>query len=156
MHPSRQSCSLIILLLLTLFAPVAVCSAQESSEKTTAEEVRQETQEFTDTLTDYTAQQRDEAIKKSKDVLDKLDKRIADLETTIDNNWDKMEKASREKARASLKVLRKQRTKAAEWYGAMKNSSAEAWDHMKKGFADAYTALLDSWQKSEKEFGSDE
>ncbi len=155
MYPSRQRCSLILFLVLTLFATVALSFAQESSEKTTAAEVRRETQEFTQTMADYTAQQRDEAIKKSKDVLDKLDKRIAQLETTIDNNWDKMEKASRENARASLKALRQQRTKAAEWYGAMKNSSAEAWDHMKKGFADAYTTLLDSWQKSEKEFGSD-
>lgn len=155
MYPSRPSCSLIIFLLLSLFATVALGSTQESSETTTAEEVRRETQEFTQTLADYTAQQRDEAIKKSKDVLEKLDKRIAQLETTIDNNWHKMEKASRENARASLKELRKQRIKVAEWYGAMKNSSAEAWGHMKKGFADAYATLLDSWNKSEKELGSD-
>jgi hypothetical protein len=34
----------------------------------------------------------------------------------------------------------------------MKASSVDAWDHMKDGFSDAYKALADAWEKSEKEF----
>jgi hypothetical protein len=47
------------------------------------------------------------------------------LETRIDTDWDKLDNAAREKAWATLKVLRKQRTQAAEWYGSIKNSSAD-------------------------------
>jgi len=49
----------------------------------------------------YTADQRDEAIQKTKAALDNVDKRIDALGTHIDNKWDKMDKAAREKARAS-------------------------------------------------------
>jgi hypothetical protein len=38
----------------------------------------------------------------------------------------------------------------------MKTSSADAWDHIKNGFSDAYKALADAWEKSEKEFSSKE
>jgi len=89
-----------------------------------------------------------------KAALDNFDKRIDALETRIDSDWDKMDRAAREKIRASLSALRKQRAQAAEWYGNLKSSSADAWGHMKKGFSDAYRALSDAWEKSEKEFGS--
>jgi len=67
-----------------------------------------------------------------------------------------MNKAAREKARDSLKALHKQRTKVAEWYGSMKSSSADAWKHMKQGFSDAFKALYNAWEKSEKEFSTTE
>ena len=65
-----------------------------------------------------------------------------------------MNKAAREKARANLKALRKQRNEVAEWYGGLKASSADAWEHMKKGFSDAYKSLGDAWEKSAQEFGT--
>jgi hypothetical protein len=34
----------------------------------------------------------------------------------------------------------------------MKTSSVDAWDHMKKGFSNAYKDLEHAWEKSEKEF----
>lgn len=116
-------------------------------------EVKQKTQDLIQALGAYAADQRDEAIEKTKTGLDELDKRIDALETRIDNNWDQMNKAASEKARANLKALRKQRTEVAEWYGRLKTSSADAWEHMKKGFSDAYKKFSDTWEKSAKEFG---
>jgi DNA repair exonuclease SbcCD ATPase subunit len=131
-----------------------LCYAETSSDKTSIEKVEQETQDLLRTLNAYTVDQRDEAIHKTKAALDNLDKRIDALEARIDEDWDKMDKAAREKARASLKALRKQRTQVAESYANLKNSFGDAWDHMKKGFSDAYKALNDAWEKSEREFGS--
>lgn len=125
-----------------------------SEDKTSIKEVKQETQELIQALGTYTADQRDEAIERTKTALDELDKRIDALETRIDNNWDQMNKAAREKARANLKALRKQRTEVAEWYGRLETSSADAWEHTKKGFSDAYKNLSDAWETSEKEFGT--
>lgn len=116
--------------------------AETSSEKTSIDEIKQEAHD-----------QRDEAIHKTKEALDNLDKRIDELEAHVDKNWDKMNKAAREKARDSLKVLRKQRIQVAEWFGSLKNSAGDAWKHMEKGFSDAYKSLNKAWEKSEKEFG---
>lgn len=131
-----------------------ICYAGTSTDKTSIEEVKQETQELLQTLEAYTADQKDEAINTVKASLDKLDKRIDTLEARVDESWDKMDKNARQKVRDNLKALRKQRNQVAEWYGSLKTSTASAWMHMKKGFSDAYKALGDSWEKSVNEFGS--
>jgi len=152
----KTSCCAFIFSLVAVLVIAPLCNAETSGNKTSIKEVKQETQELIQTLKAYSADQRDEAIQKTKSVLENTDKRIEALETRIDNNWDNMNKAAREKARKSLNALHKQRTKVAEWYGSMKSSSGDAWEHMKKGFSDAYKALYDAWEKSEKEFSSNE
>ena len=151
----KAGCCVSIFLLITLFGIAPLSHAETSSEKTSIEEVKQETQDLIQTIKAYTADQRDEAIQKTKSALENLDKRIDSLETRIDNNWDNTNKTAREKVRLNLKALRKQRIKVAEWYGSLKNSSADAWGHMKKGFSDAYKALYDAWEKSEQAFRSE-
>lgn len=145
--------AVVMLIAVLGFAPL--CYAETPADKTSIKEVKQETQELIQALKAYSADQRDAAIQKSKAALDNLDKRIDALETRIDNNWDKMNKTAREKARASLKSLRQQRVQLAEWYGSFKNSSDGAWEQMKKGFSNAYSAINDAWEKAEKEFESD-
>ncbi len=129
--------------------------AETSGGETSIEEVKQKTQSLLETIKNYTAEQRDEAIRKSKAALDNMDQRIDALETHVYNNWDKMDQTAREKSRDSLAALRRQRTQVAEWYGSLKNSSSDAWGNMKKGFSDAYLALHDAWEKSEKEISPD-
>jgi len=123
-------------------------------DNTSAAEVKQETEKLLKDLKSYTVEQRDQAVRETRQALAKLDRRIDALESRIDKNWDKMDRATRESARASLKALHRQRTEVAEWYGSMKSSSGEAWGHMKKGFSDAYGSLQNAWEKSEKEFES--
>jgi chromosome segregation ATPase len=142
-----------VIVVIGMLGITPLCFAQAPDSKASVEDVKKETQDLLKTLKSYGADQKDEAIHKTEAALDRLDKRIDALETHIDNEWAKMDKAAREKARASLKALHRQRTKVAEWYGSMKSSGRDAWGHMKKGFSDAYKALSDAWQKSEKEFG---
>lgn len=146
----------VILVFIGMPTTVTLCYAETSSGETSIEDVKQKTQSLLETLKNYTAEQRDEAMQKSKAALDNMDKRIEALETHVYNNWDKMDKAAREKSRDSLAALRRQRTQVAEWYGSLKNSSSDAWGNMKKGFSDAYSALHDAWEKSEKEISPDE
>ena len=131
-------------------AAVTLCYAETPSGETSIEDVKQKTQSLLETLKNYTAEQRDEAMQKSKAALDSMDKRIEALETQVYNTWDKMDKAAREKSQNRL------RTQAAEWYGSLKNSSSDAWGNMKKGFSEAYLSLQDAWEKSEKEISPDE
>jgi len=146
--------SAILFSVIAMLGISSISFAQSSTDKTTINEVKQETQEAIQALKAYSVDQRDEAVKKTKATLDKLDSRIDALETRVDNNWDNMNAAARKKYRTALKSLRKQRTELAEWYGGMKSSSADAWEDIKKGISDAYTAFYDAWEKAEGEFES--
>ena len=140
-------------------APPSPASQQEASshknDKTTAKEVGQEVADAAEAIRNYTADKREEAARKAKAALDALDARIEAMEAQIDKNWEKMDKAARERARNTLNELRKQRVQVAEWYGGLKNSTANAWEHMKKGFSDAYKSLRQSWEKAEREYAQD-
>ena len=144
------------LMLIGILGVVPICYAQPENTNTSIEEVKKETQDLLQTIGSYTAGKKDEAVQKAKEALNKLDKRIDALEAKIDKNWDKLNETARMYARENLKALRKQRNQVAEWYGSMKTSSDDAWDHMKNGFSDAYKALADAWEKSEKEYSPKE
>lgn len=137
---------------IAMFGLTPVVHAAASSDSTSVKDVQRETKDLIQALKNYTASQKEEAIKKTKTALNNLDQRIDALEARVDKNWDKMNKATREKARASLRAMRRQRTEVAEWYGSLKSSSTDAWDQMKKGFTDAYATLNEAWNKAEKEF----
>lgn len=124
-------------------------------DQTTAEEVRQEVADAAVAIRDYTADKRVEAAAKAKAGLDAIDARIEALQERIEKRWEKMDEAAREKARASLRTLQRERVEVAEWYGGLKNSSAGAWEHMKAGFSSAYGSLRGAWQKAEQEYADD-
>jgi gas vesicle protein len=137
---------------MVMFVTMPAGFAKSYEDNTTVKSVQQEAQDLLEALKDYTADQRDEAIERSKTALDILDRRIDELETDIADNWDQMSSAAREKTRESLKTLRKKRNDVAEKYGSLKASSTSAWEEMKQGFSDAYEDLSDAWAKSENEF----
>jgi gas vesicle protein len=137
---------------MVMFVTMPAGFAKSYEDNTTVKSVQQEAQDLLEALKDYTADQRDEAIERSKTALDILDRRIDELETDIADNWDQMSSAAREKTRESLKTLRKKRNDVAEKYGSLKASSTSAWEEMKQGFSDAYEDLSDAWAKSVNEF----
>lgn len=145
--------STFVLIALAVAAPMAF--AETGSETATVEDIRKETRDLLEALKVYGADQREEAIKASREALAALDRRIDALEAGIDSQWDEMDKEARENYRATLKALHKQRIRLAEWYGGWKSSSASAWEHMKKGFSDAYRALSDSWEEAAQDFQAD-
>jgi small-conductance mechanosensitive channel len=125
---------------------------KEETGKPLATETRQELADAAEAVKNFTVEKREEAAKKAQAALEALDVRINALEKQIDRDWDKMDKAAREQARNTLKTLREQRVQVAEWYGGLKNSTASAWEEMKKGFSAAYKALRLSWEKAEREY----
>ncbi len=127
----------------------SICLADSSFD-----DVKKETKELMEAIKGYSADQRDALIEKSKVALDKMDQRIDALEKRIDKDWDSMKETAREKSRANLKTLRKHRVLLAERYGSLKNSAGNAWEHLKKGFSDSYSAFHKAWEKAEKEFQS--
>ncbi len=127
--------SIRAIVLISILGITPLCYAETSTDKASIEEVKQETQDLLQTLDAYTADRKGEAIHKTKASLDKLDKRIDALEAHVDESWDKIDRDTRKKFRDSLKALRKQRNQLAEWYGSLKSSTENAWEHMKTGFS---------------------
>jgi len=154
MKSRKVNLYIVGIMMLAMLGGISPTYAESAKDKTTTEDVKQETEELLQSLKSYSIDQKDEAIKQAKVALDKLDSRIDALEARIDSQWDSMTKPAREKARSSLKYLRKQRTELAELYGRLKSDSGDAWYDIKQGFSDAYSRLHESWEKAEKEFES--
>ncbi len=140
--------------LICLFA-LAAAPAGASEDAPTANDIREETRELIQALKAYGADKRDEAVAQTEAALNNIDRRIEALESSMLENWDKMDQAARDRSRASLNALRAQRTEVAEWFGGLKSSTATAWGHVKQGFSNAYRAMSKSWEKSEEELGKD-
>ena len=141
------------LALSTLLAVPPFALAQDPpGSKTTAKDVSKKVGDAGKAIKDYTVAQRDEATRSAKAALEDADRRINRLERKLESDWERMDQAAREKARATLRALRKERNELAEWYGGLKHSSAEAWDQVKAGFAKSYQTLRESFAKAGKEF----
>ncbi len=148
---STNSAFLGVLLALLIYSPVVMAVTAEDPQ-TSASEVRQQIEEALQAIGSYSAEQRDAALDKAKETLEKTDARIDELEQQIDRNWGTMNQEARSQAKETLKTLQKQRTVIAEWYGGLKHSSANAWEEIKKGFSKSYTDLEGSIAKAREKF----
>ncbi|TBW48742.1 hypothetical protein EZI54_20865 [Marinobacter halodurans] len=143
------------LMLAALLGVVPVMAqADEPQQPPTMEALKHDTENLIDKLGNYSAEQRDEAAASIKESLDELDQRIDVLEKRLDENWDDMSEASREKTQQSLDALRAQREKVGDWYERLKGSSANAWEDVKDGFTRAYDNLSDAWKDTEESMSS--
>jgi peptidoglycan hydrolase CwlO-like protein len=127
-------------------------AAQTSAHETGTKDVKGKVTDAAQAIEKYSVDQRDEAVKKAKAALDDLDARVDSLESQINKKWGQMDQSAREKARASLKALKKQRNEVAEWYGGLKHSSSNAWEDVKKGFLKSYQGLRDAFDKVYSQF----
>lgn len=132
-----------------IFTAMPAFSADRPTEK---KEVGKEVKEAVEAIKEYSAEQKDEAVKKGRAVLDHLDVHIEQLESRIKKDWDKMGDAARKTAKASLEAIQKQRDELAKWLGSMKQSSSGAWEEVKKGFVQSYESLSDAFNKAADRF----
>jgi len=130
----------------------AQTGAKTAPQSTSMSEVKHDVAETAQAIKNYTVEQKDEAVKKAREALDELDARIDKLQARLDEKWNQMSQAAREKAQATERGLRKERTEAAEWYGGLRHSSAKAWGNVKSGFVKSYEALADAIHKAEREY----
>lgn len=150
--------TVLILMIFVFIAGIAYAAsagekgADKTTEKTTIKDVKKEMAEALEIINAYSADQRDEAVKSVETTLADIDSKIEDYENRIENKWDQMDQATRNKTKNTLKLLQKKRNEVAEWYGGMKHSSDMAWDHIKKGFTESYQSLSDAYDKAMKEF----
>jgi hypothetical protein len=131
-----------------LGAAILCLAAESSAEKDVSRNARATGR----AIKDYSVEQRDEAVKQAKAALDDADARMRRLERKLDADWDKMDAAARQRARATREAMRRERNQLAEWYGGLRHGSSDAWDEVKSGFAKSYDELRRSLAKARKDF----
>lgn len=143
-----------VMLCCLLVCPAIGTAADDNGARgTDLEQVKREWAETAAALRDYSATQRDAALARAEQTLAAMDRRIEQLEGRTRQQWDHLTQSARQAREDTLRTLRTQRNQAAEWYGAMKHSSASAWDTVRQGFIDSYARLSESFRKAWDEFG---
>lgn len=138
--------ALVCLLLLS-----GAANGLQEQESTTAEDLRREVSEAMEAIASYSAQQRDEALSKAREAMDRLDVEIERREATLRENWAEMSERSRELASARLQDMRQARQQLAEQYGGLASGSASAWTELRQGFSNAWSAFSDAWRAADEE-----
>ena len=151
MNPVRILLIALGALVATLFIAVPVAVARRVS---AARRVRYHAGKAVEALKDLTAEQRDEALGQAKATMDGLDEKIDDLQQALYGKWDQMDQTARDKTRLLLDTLSRERNQVSQWYGAMMQSSSQAWSDVKEGFMKSFTDLNASFQKAREEYTS--
>ena len=155
MKPRRHWAFFVLAIWLVLLRPAPVSLAGSDSEATTrAEEVAQEVEEGMRAIRNFSAEQRDDAVARAEQALKKLDAHIDRMEERMREEWSDLDRAARQKSRATLQRLREQRNELAEWYGGMKHGSLDAWERLKEGFLKSYGKLEQAFQEARNELAS--
>ncbi|MCR9112056.1 MAG: hypothetical protein NXH84_02215 [Rhodobacteraceae bacterium] len=128
--------------LLALPLPV---QAQQSDETTTFEDVQKEFSETFDTISEYTAQEREDALAAIDETLQRLDGRIEETEAAIRDQWSEMSQATREQTAATLKTLRERRNRLSEAVGALSQGAGNAWGDLMAGVRNGWNDLERAW-----------
>lgn len=142
----------ILTVLILLFGGTSTAiAAHHEGQKTTASDVKEEAMETYDALKSYTLEQRNEAMDFAQEKINRLDGQISEMQKIVDEKWQDMSKATQEKTRKTLDTLRKKREDLAEWLGGIRYSSKEAWEDVKKGFADSYDRMERAFEEASKD-----
>jgi hypothetical protein len=142
----------VIIALTGLTMASTAIAAQATPPKTTPQVIEKKVTDAIAAIKSYAIDQRDEALQKAKIVLDDIDARINDLESRLNQKWDQMDQAARQKAASRLAALRKDRNDVAEWYGGLKHGSSQAWEDVKTGFSKSSQDLQDAFKKAYDDF----
>ena len=103
---------------------------------------------------EFSSENKESAIEKVDSALSRLDKRIQVLEDKIQSKWQDMDSNARSEAQNSLETLHKNREQVASWMTELKASSSDTFKDIKTRVSGAFSALQDSWKKTEEDSAS--
>jgi chromosome segregation ATPase len=126
-------------------------AAQDTDALTTTDEVRAEIADAMDAIAEYSVQERDQALTRAREALNRLDAEIARREQALRENWADMSATARETAQTRLQDLRQARNRLGERYGALEAGARSAWGELKTGFSDAWGAFSEAWSAADED-----
>jgi peptidoglycan hydrolase CwlO-like protein len=112
------------------------------------ESTHTEMQEAWQAFKAYLIDQKHEAIAHGKELLQKADTRIEELESEA----AKASGDTKTRYQQEIKNLKEKRANAAKKLDELEDASADAWDSTKEGFVKAYRALYDAWHEAVEKF----
>ncbi|MGI3211482.1 hypothetical protein ACROSR_10240 [Roseovarius tibetensis] len=118
---------------------------QAAQDSLDVEEVQSEIDEAFETISEYSADQRDEALVAVRESLNDIDTEIARLEQRARENWADMSEATQTRTRNALDDLRERRNELSEAFGALGQGADSAWDELQDGLADAWSGVKGAW-----------
>ncbi len=88
---------MLITAVMILISAVSFAGQKSGDDKATSKDVKQESMEAIEAIKKYTVDKKNEAVREVKVVLEDLDTRIDRMQSHIENKWNEMDQASREK-----------------------------------------------------------
>jgi len=110
--------------------------------QTSGKDATQKVGEAADAIKAYTVDKKNEAVVYAKKLVSDLDVKIKDLEAQVSRDTS----AAKADGQRQLKELKATRDKTAKKADELGRASAESWDSVKHGFADAYKDLNKAYE----------
>lgn len=127
--------------------PTTAQEPQKSStdaEKQQRQEMRKEVDEAVDAINRYSIERRKEAVARARQALEAADRRADRLQENIDERWNRMDAAARQRSQDAMADLRRRRVELGEWTGGLKHGSRDVWDDVKAGFVRSYRDFIEA------------
>ena len=134
--------SSIFAVALIFFLPVSALSTS------TSENLHKEVHEAWEAFKAYVVDQKHKAVEHGKDLLQKADTRIDELEVKA----DKASGETKARYQEEIKLLKEKRANAAEKLDELENASADGWESAKEGFSQAFKDLYDAYKEALEKF----
>lgn len=113
----------------------------------TVEKIQSELSDAFAAISEYSVQERDDALDLARRLLGRVDQEIDLLEQRVRENWHEMAQDVQEDTAQAMRTLRERRNRIGEIYGAMTNGTEAAWGEMKYGIANAWESLKSAWSE---------
>jgi DNA repair exonuclease SbcCD ATPase subunit len=101
-----------------------------------------------ETIKSYTIEKKNEAVAHGKKLVSDLDLKIKDLESRISRDTS----SAKSDLQRQLSELKAKRAQAGKKLDELGKATAESWDSVKHGFADAYKDLQTAFDKAAASF----
>ncbi|CAI2717482.1 hypothetical protein [Nitrospina watsonii] len=140
-HPRALRAIIITAMCALLAMPAMSVLAATEQDKTTTEDIGKKFDALTESIKNYSAQEKEEAVADVEKNLDYLDQRIDALQHKADRNMKTMSESAKKEMNEKLKTLKRERDEVQRWLGEMKHNSKDAWEDITDGFSDATSRL---------------
>lgn len=136
--------------------PEKKASQQEQpSAEAQREKVRKEMDEAASEIQTYSQARRDEAVERARLAIDRMDRRIQQLQADWDRRTESMSQAARANRDKAMSGLRRQRSELSDRYRKMQDSSADIWAQVRDDFVSSYRRIADALRKATSEYDKD-
>lgn len=114
--------------------------------ETTTKDVSKKAGETWETVKAYSVEKKDEAVAYGRNLVRQTDREIKEL----DRKASKASNEAQAQFKNDMNELKAKRAEASKKLDEMGKASSAAWDEAKKGFADAYKDLQESYDRAVK------